>query len=103
MTPDTMTAKQRSAALYRERHREELRKREREKRAADPEGYRARRTAATTKWRLTNPESSRKACRKWYRQQEERRHERRLEEQYGMTLGQYTEMLAAQNGKCAIC
>jgi len=48
--------------------------------------------AAMAKWRAANPERSRNSARN-----------RRLVTRFGITLAQYHELLASQDGRCAIC
>jgi hypothetical protein len=41
--------------------------------------------------------------RKWLKQHPDRRHHYHLKSRFGITTEQYQEMLASQNGVCAIC
>lgn len=73
---------------YRERHPERVRASKRASSLANPEATRARRVS----WKAANPERSREIERKGY-----------YKRKFGITVEQYDEMLAAQNGACGIC
>lgn len=67
--------------------REEFNRARRERYATDPE-FRARYKELAKSWAKASPERKRQS---------------RMRSNYGLEPGQYEEMLAAQNGGCAIC
>jgi hypothetical protein len=54
-------------------------------------------------WRRANPEKAAEAARKWRKDNPERSADHSLKANYGIALGTYSDMVTAQNGKCAIC
>jgi hypothetical protein len=65
--------------------------------------HRAEVIERTSAWRRANPESMRKATRKWARENPDRVKDSGLRHRYGIGLSEYTAMHEAQGGKCGIC
>lgn len=89
-------------------NRARIRAKEQEKRAADPEGYRAKRRAYAAKFKADHPEKftaeARKSDRRdWYQRNKERIRAKVRLKTYGVTSEEYRRMLVAQAGVCAIC
>jgi Recombination endonuclease VII len=55
------------------------------------------------KWSKKNKEHCIEKSKEWYRANKDRVRDLQLQKEFGITLRQYTEMLLAQNGVCAIC
>lgn len=58
---------------------------------------------ASQSWRQKNPEKSREASRRWAEANADRIKDKRLQRKFGITLTQYSQMLADQGETCAIC
>lgn len=54
-------------------------------------------------WRLKNMDKAREHSKKWRRDNPEASRDHGRKARYGIPAGTYEQMLAAQNGRCAIC
>jgi len=89
------TEKQRAAAKrYYDKHKDKINKRRR----ADPT-----RAEKNRKWRLANPDKARQYSRSHYLKNPARARDRELQRLYGLTFAEYTAMVLAQKGRCALC
>ena len=80
--------KRKYSRKYNAAHREEVNKRQRKYRAQNPEKARE----SNRKWRAADPEKVRESIRKSH-----------LRRKYGLTPEQYSALVDAQCGQCAIC
>ena len=71
------------------------------------EAKRIRRRDSTRRWRARNPEqakaSVKKSAAKRYAKDPDVNRKAALKRRYGMTLDQWNDMFAEQEGRCAIC
>ena len=84
----------RASQKYKAAHREEIKKRERQRRLArqdDPE-YRRKKAAQSAAWRRADPERAKRSERV-----------ARLKTRFGITEQQFEVMVRLQGGGCAIC
>lgn len=58
---------------------------------------------SSKKWRINNPEYHRAKSKQWYAANKGWFKNRDLLRKYGITLEEYQDMVAMQDGKCAIC
>lgn len=59
--------------------------------------------ARIVKWQKENPDKVREHKRNWARANRQYSREKHLKRKYGMSIEDFNTMLAAQDGKCAIC
>jgi hypothetical protein len=92
---------------YRAAHREELNALHRKRYAENPEKALVRTREYSRRRRVEHPDKTRRAARKWREGNPERVREYQrkadLRRKYGLAVEEYDAMVAAQDGRCAIC
>ena len=89
---------------YRERNREKINARQRERMRNDPEA-RKRKDEQNRKWQQNNPDKVKAIHERWIAKPGKREHRRDYLRAsiYGITKEQYWQMFDEQGGKCFIC
>lgn len=65
--------------------------------------YRKRHPEKAIEWNAKNPEKIKEMSKKYREATVDLRKHKRLQKCYGLSVDQYNELLASQNGVCAIC